>query len=117
MVELLHSAATQDEPLTVILENDDLKGPLRQLIASHQGLVRFQRGHTAEIRIPARQLASLLKRLPDNVTMRLPYSHQAVAMSERVDLIGAGYMRALQQSGAGVKIGVIDLGFSNYQSA
>lgn len=117
VAELMRTPATQDQPETVILESDDIKGPLRQLIASHKGEARYQRGRSTEIRIAARQLAQLLRRLPDNVTMRLPYPHQAVALSQGVELTGAADMHALQQGGAGVKIGVIDLGFTNYQSA
>lgn len=117
VAELLRSPATQDELMTVILHSDHYAGPLSQLVASHNGQLRYQRGRSFEIRIPARHLAQLLKRLPDSVTMRLPYPHQAVAVSEGVELTGATDMHALQQGGAGVKIGVIDLGFSNYQGA
>lgn len=117
VAELMRTPATQDQPVTVILQSDNFNGPLRQLIASHKGEVRYQRGRSTEIRIAARQLAQLLRRLPDNVYMRLPYPHQSVALSEGVELTGAGDMHALQQGGAGVKIGVIDLGFTNYQNA
>lgn len=117
VAELLRTPATQDHSLTVILESDNFNGPLRQLIASHKGEVRYQRGRSTEIRIGARQLAQLLKRLPEHVYLRLPYPHQAVALSQGVELTGAGDMHALQQGGAGVKIGVIDLGFTNYQNA
>lgn len=117
VAELMRVPATQDEPLTVILQSDNFTGPLRRLITAHRGVVRYQRGRSTEIRIETRHLAQLLKRLPEDVYLRLPYPHQAVAVSEGVELTGAGDMHALQQGGAGVKIGVIDLGFSNYQSA
>ncbi|HEY9202588.1 MAG TPA: S8 family serine peptidase [Gammaproteobacteria bacterium] len=117
VAELMRTPATQDQPVTVILQSDNFNAPLRQLIASHKGEVRYQRGRSTEIRIAARQLAQLLRRLPDSVTMRLPYPHQAVALSQGVELSGAADMHALQQGGAGVKIGVIDLGFTNYQNA
>jgi subtilisin family serine protease len=117
VAELMRIPVTQAQPLTVILQSDDFNGPLRQLIVSHKGTVRYQRGRSTEIRIAARRLEQLLKRLPDNVYMRLPYPHQAVALSQGVELTGAGDMQALQQGGAGVKVGVIDLGFTNYQTA
>ncbi len=117
VAELMRVPATQDEPLTVILQSDGFTAPLRRLITAHRGLVRYQRGRSTEIRIATRHLAQLLKRLPEDVYLRLPYPHQAVALSEGVELTGAGDMHALQQGGAGVKIGVIDLGFTNYQSA
>jgi len=71
-----------------------------------------------EVSIPGTKLAALLEHLPNNVLARLPYHHEAVAVTgQGVAKTGAADMQAMGNTGAGVKIGIIDLGFSSLTAA
>jgi len=112
------NTATRKNLVTVIFETDDSVGINKDLIKFHKGKVRYRRGKEYEVRIPAADLSQLLKRMPSSVNARLPYPHQAVAVtSQGVGIMGAEDMQSLSHGGAGVKIGVIDLGFINYTNA
>ncbi len=68
--------------------------------------------------IPANKVTALLNALPSGVLARLPYPHQAVAVtSQGVAITGAADMQTLGNSAAGIKIGVIDLGFTSLSTA
>lgn len=115
---LIKNTTTRNNLVTVILESDDPTALNENLIKFHKGKLRYKRGKEREVRIPATDLSQLLKRLPSTVSARLPYPHQAVAVtSQGVGIMGAEDMQALSFGGAGVKIGVIDLGFANYTNA
>lgn len=112
------NAQSAKEKITVILETDNFNSSLSQKITSHNGVVRYKRGKRHEIKISAKKLEQLVKVLPANSFVRLPYPHQAVAVtSEGVGITGANEMQLLGSGGAGTKVGVIDLGFANYLSA
>lgn len=111
-------AIPQQEPITVILETDEMDNAARALIAAHGGDLRYQSGREYEIRLPAGRLSRLLSLLPATAFARFPYPHQALAVtSQGVALTGAGDMQKLGTDGAGVKVGVIDLGFTDYTTA
>lgn len=107
--------ARAQERITLILEADSLQA---RDLSPHEGLIRYRRGRLHEITIPANRVVALLNALPSNVLARLPYLHQAVATTgEGVLKTGAADMQALGKNGAGVKIGVIDLGFASLSTA
>ncbi len=107
--------ARANERVTLILEADALQ---QAEISPHEGLVRYRRGRLHEISIPANRVEALLNALPSNVLARLPYPHQALAVTgQGVAITGAADMQALGKNGAGVKIGVIDLGFGSLSTA
>lgn len=102
------------EMVTVILEGD-LDSTSLGRISADGGQIPYRFGKRSELRIPASRLEALLARLPDSIHARLPYPHQAVAVtSEGVGISGATDMQALGSNGAGVKVGIIDLGFAGY---
>ncbi len=106
------------EPITVILDTKKLSSATRNLVASHNGKFRYTSGNRHEIRIPANRLKQLLQRLPDDTYVRLPYPHQTVAVtSQGVELTGAADVQTLGNTGTGVKIGIIDLGFTSYATS
>ena len=114
---LKHPVQAQ-QPMTVILHTKNLASATRELVARHNGKFRYHSGNRYEIRIPANRLQQLLKRLPDDTYVRMPYPHQAVAVtSQGTELTGAADMQALGNTGAGIKIGIIDLGFTSYATA
>jgi len=118
LADLNRSVTTRNNMVTVILEADDIQLATKQLIQSHKGVVRYKRRRSHEINIPSADLSRLLGRLPKNIHARLPYPHQAVEVtSQGVGIMGAEDMQSLSYGGAGVKIGIIDLGFANYTSA
>ncbi|HED33212.1 MAG TPA: hypothetical protein ENJ08_03200 [Gammaproteobacteria bacterium] len=109
-----HPALAQ-QPITVILDTKILDATTRNLVTRHDGKFRYHSGNRYEIRIPANRLKQLLQRLPANTYVRLPYPHKTIAVtSQGVELMGAADVQALGNTGAGVKIGIIDLGFTSY---
>jgi len=104
--------------VTVIVETDDFDASSRAMFKASEGVIRYSSGRRHEVKIPANRLSSLIAALPDSYYLRLPYPHQAVAVtSQGVEITGATDMHALNNAGAGVKIGIIDLGFASYTSA
>jgi subtilisin family serine protease len=103
------------ERVTLILEADALQ---QNEVGLHEGLIRHRRGRLHEVSIPANKVTALLNALPSGVLARLPYPHQTVAVtSQGVAITGAADMQTLGNSAAGIKIGVIDLGFTSLSSA
>lgn len=112
------STKTNQNLVTVIFEADDPAVIDKNLIKLHKGKIRYQQEKQYEVSIPASDLSRLLLRLPSSVNARMPYPHQAVSVtSQGVGIMGAEDMQALSFGGAGVKIGIIDLGFANYTNA
>ncbi len=103
---------------TIIIETDEPGDVIRQLIASGGGKLRYQFDERYEIQIRTDRIQALLSRLPENSLARLPWPHEAVAVtSQGVALTGASDMQVLGNDGTGIKIGVIDLGFGGLASA
>jgi len=110
---------TRNELVTVILESDKADDTSsRQLINAHSGVIRYKSGKRREIKIPASKLNALLENLPESFHVRLPYPHQALSVvSQGVDIMGASDMHSTGYGGEGIKVGIIDLGFTNYTTA
>lgn len=112
---LVQDPARMNERVTLILEADALQP---EAVGAHRGDIRYRRGRLHEISIPASRVAALLNALPSQVLARLPYPHQAVATtSQGVEITGAADMHTLGTNGAGIKIGVIDLGFASLSTS
>lgn len=76
------------------------------------GHIAYARGGEVQVNVPAHLARRVVGRLPAGAVVRLPYPHVPTAVtSEGVSLTGAGSMHALGHTGAGIRIGVIDLGF------
>ncbi len=104
--------------ITIILYTKKMNAAMRNLVSSHNGHFRYHSGNRHEIRMPANRLKQLLQRLPKETYVRLPYPHQAVAVtSQGVELTGSADMQALGNAGTGVKVGIIDLGFTSYTTS
>lgn len=113
---LAAAPAAQAAPFTLILEGE-LDGAARGLVTAFGGELRLSSGPRHELRLPAGRAVGLLDRLPATVSARLPFPHQAAeVISQGVALTGAGDLHGLGVDGAGVKIGVIDLGFGSLAS-
>lgn len=116
--DLTGNAKTEKNKLTVILETDDLTPALRQKVVTQGGVFRYGRGKRHEILIQADKLKQLKLKLPNSVSVRLPYVYQELAViSQGVGITGAGDMQLLGHAGTGVKVGIIDMGFSGYTSS
>ena len=108
---LTQNPARANERVTLILEADTLQ---QGDVSPHEGLIRYRHGRLHEVSVPASKVEALLNALPSSVLARLPYPHQAVAVTgQGVAITGAADMQALGDSAAGIKIGVIDLGFAS----
>jgi subtilisin family serine protease len=112
---LAREPARLQERVTLILEADALR---QDEVSPHEGQIRYRRGRLHEVSIPASRVEALLNALPSNVLARLPYPHQAVAVTgQGVAITGASDMQALGNDAAGIRIGVIDLGFASLSAA
>jgi len=116
--DLNRSSSTASNKVTLILETADLNDSISQQVTSHGGKFRYHSGQRHEIQIAANKLKQLINRLPANTHLRLPYPHQALSVtSQGVGITGASDMQALGNGGQGIKVGIIDLGFSSYTTA
>jgi len=116
--KLTRNVKTSDKIVTVILETPDLNSSIQQKTKSFGGKFHYHRNKHHELRITARKLQQLLKHLPANTHVRLPYPHQEVSVtSQGVGISGANDMQALGNGGTGVKVGIIDMGFAFYTTA
>lgn len=107
--------ALATETVTIIVEADALSD---KDVSPHEGKLRYRYGRLHEVAIPGGKLSALLAHLPANVLARLPYHHEPVAViSQGVAKTGAADMQAMGNSGAGVKMGIIDLGFIGLSGA
>lgn len=105
------------EPVTIILESDT-EVINSSLIAAHGGRVRYQRGRAHQISIPADRLATLLDQLPPTVSARFSYPFAPTSVTgQGVAITGAADMQALGRDGAGITIGIIDMGFGSLAAA
>ena len=106
-----------DETITVVIESDkstyDIDG-----INRSGGKFRYKFGKRHEIQIPLSRLQALKKNLHKSSRVRLPYPHKALAVvTQGAEISGALDMHILSNQGQGVKIGVIDLGFTSYTAS
>ena len=116
--KLNRHSLSRDKPVTIILESNSIDLATSQLLKSLGSSVRYKAGKNHEIKLSPDKFLSLLNRLPKSIHARLPYPHEAVAVtSQGVEIMGAEDMQALGTEGNGVKIGIIDLGFSGYTFA
>ncbi len=103
------------KPVTVILEADALQ---TTDVEAEGGVVRYKQGRLHEISIPGGKLSKLLARLPSTTLARFSYHHEAVSITgQGVAKTGAADMQAMGNTGSGIKIGVIDLGFASLSTA
>jgi hypothetical protein len=73
----------------------------------------YTRGRLSQISVGGDRLGSLLQALPQGVVARLSYPyHPSEVVSQGTSLIGAAEFHALGTDGAGVRIGIIDIGFA-----
>ena len=103
--------------ITVIIESNDYVRDIDGIRQSG-GKLRYKFGKQHEIQIPINKLPALKKRLNRASNVRLPFPHMPVSVvSQGVEIMGASDMHALSNSGAGVKIGIIDLYFTGYTNS
>jgi hypothetical protein len=103
--------------VTVIVEADPGTA-ISSLIASRNGALRHRWNRLHEVSIPANKLSTLISALPETALVRMPYPHEPAAVTgQGVALTGAGDMQALNQNGAGMTIGIVDLQFSNLSNS
>jgi len=102
-------------PITLVIETDEPVDRIRSIITAGGGKLRYHFGTRYEVRLAAGRIKQLLSQLPATSFARLPWPHEAVStISQGVELTGANDMQLLGNDGSGIKIGVIDLQFSDY---
>lgn len=109
-------ASGVSEPVTVIVESDQ-PAAVADALRRHAFVPRYQVNGRFELRIDSGRLAALAATLPDGSVIRPPFPHDAHVVSQGVERTGATDMHALEAHGAGVRIGVIDLGFASLASS
>jgi hypothetical protein len=102
---------------TVIIETepgDDIKPH----VTAVGGKRRFSVGKYHEVVIPNGRLSQLVARLPPSTLVRFSYPFQTYAVtSQGVAPTGGADMHAIGNTAAGIKTGVIDVGFASLASA
>jgi subtilisin family serine protease len=109
--------ALAEEPVTVIIE-DGLGSDIKTHVSAAEGKIRYSVGRRHEVTIRRNRLSRLISLLPATSMVRLSYPHQPLAVtSQGVALTGGVDMHAVGNNGAGIKAGVIDIGFASLASA
>jgi len=109
--------AFAEQPVTVIIE-DGPASAIRAHASAAGATLRYSVGKRHEVSIRGNRLSQLISLLPPTSVVRLSYPHQPLAVtSQGVALTGGGDMQAIGNNGAGIKVGVIDLGFASLASA
>lgn len=91
---------------------------LAPAIAAAGARLTYRRGDLVQIEVPASRTRALLAGLPGPAFVRLPYPHVPTAVtSQGVSLTGAADVQALGPTGAGARVGIIDLGFGSLGAA
>ena len=102
-------------PVILHTNKPDLLPPA---VRARGGKIRYRYRDMTEIEIPQGRLEQLLSALPTGTVARLPYPHTSNSVTgQGVAVTGASDMQSLGNNGAGIKVGVIDLGFSSYTNA
>lgn len=104
------------QTLTVIVESDQREATVAAF-AGNRTAIRHQAGRRWQAQVTPDELNRLAAALPAGTFIRPSYPYAAHATSQGVELSGAADMHALNARGAGVKIGIIDLGFSGLSAA
>jgi len=113
----IQKTPNRNDLITVVIEsqNSDFD---QNAVRLSGGKLRHKFGKRHEIKIPIKDLNKLQKNLNKSSRVRLPFPHKALStISQGVDIMGALDMHTLGNQGAGVKIGIIDLQFSNYSNS
>lgn len=109
--------AFADQVETIIIEHDP-GSAFWTSVVNGGGELRFRAGRRHEVSIRGSRLSRLISLLPSTSIVRLSYPHQALAVtSQGVASTGGADMHGIGNIGAGVKIGVIDIGFANLVNA
>lgn len=112
-----YAAARETGNIKVILETDPSEAVASILRAQTFARLQYHTGRRFQLALPPERLAQFAAALPAGSVLRLSYPHEAHAVSQGVELTGAADMHALNTYGAGVKVGIIDLGFASLSAA
>ncbi len=111
------NAVDAGDKVALILAGDKF-GSLAKAIEATGTAIQHQLGDQYQVRVLVNQVESFLNKLPAGTFARLSYLHSSTeVISEGVDITGASDMHALSTDGAGVKIGIIDLGFTSLSTS
>jgi hypothetical protein len=111
--------ALQSQPVTVIVEAVAADaGIVKEHATALGGKLRFSVDQRHEVVLPSGKLSQFIGRLPASHLVRFSYPHQPSAVtSQGVAITGGADMQAIGNTGAGIKVGVIDLGFASLSTA
>lgn len=113
-----HRVAVNDtREIKVILETNQADSAAAIVGSQVDARLQHRIGNRMQIGLRPGRVVALARRLPAGTLMRLPYPHQAHVVSQGVALTGGTDMHALNANGAGIKIGIIDLGFAGLSTA
>ena len=119
MSRVAAAPALQSQPVTVIVEAVAADaGIVKEHATALGGNLRFSVDQRYEVALPGGKLSQFIGRLPSSHLVRFSYPHQPSAVtSQGVAITGGADMQALGNTGAGVKVGVIDMGFASLSTA
>ena len=112
--DLLTHPERSSEMITLIISDHSNQQGLSRTITSAGVTIERHSRNLYQVRMPAGQIKAFLDKMPQLTSARLPYPHSSNTItSQGVELTGAADMQQLAFDGAGVKVGVIDLGFTS----
>jgi hypothetical protein len=107
-----------DTAAIVVILHSNQADVVHSVVQAERGRIRYRYGDMIEIEVPRGRLGQVLSTLPRGTLARLPYPHiNNSVVGQGVAVTGASAMQSLGNDGAGIKVGVIDLGFSSYTAA
>src|SRR3990172_5377898 len=110
---LPNNAQSTPQSVRVIIETSANQTSQIKQAAANLGAVESSYGNLIQMTIPVGQLPSVAQ-VPGVRFVRTPLQPVEDVLSEGVNLIGANTWQAASFNGSGVKIGIIDGGFSGY---
>ena len=116
--DLITQPKRSSEIITLILADHNNQQGLSRVITSSGIKIERQKRNLYQVRMRADKVKAFLDKMPQGVSARLLYPHsENTVTSQGVSLTGAADMQQLAFDGSGVKIGIIDLGFSSLSTS
>lgn len=110
---LHHGIRLESGTVSVILERDQVR---EQALTALGAQIEARSSRLVRVRVPAEKLLELAESLPQSAYVRLPLRPWGAAI-EGPQVTGAGEFHAQGIRGQGVRVAVIDLGFSGLSAA
>jgi hypothetical protein len=120
MIQFGGAASQTLQPTQVVIEGIDAQHltQIQQAIQASQGTIQLTQENQIQALIPTSSIGSLAK-LPEVTYIRRPFTpvfDQGTIVGEGVKISGANLWQQAGLKGAGIKLAIVDAGFSGYKT-